>query len=102
MKYLVINKGPKAGVSLAETPLSALQTLKEWLAAKRADGTADFFYGFVTTGGISIWNANSHEEVMRILRLSPGWPFNDFEIHALCDIDQAVDVMIEARQQLDK
>ena len=36
MKYLVINKGLRAGVSVANVPLNVLQAAGDWFRAKRA------------------------------------------------------------------
>ena len=100
MKYLVINKGPRG--SYADIPLSALQATKEWFKALRTNGTADCIYSFVTKGGMAVLNANSHEEVMKILRAGPGWGFNEIEVHVLCDVGQSMDALIETRQKASK
>jgi len=99
MKYLVINKGPRPGVKPADIPLAALQATRDFLKAKRADGTIDCMYAFATAGGVAIVNASTHEDLMPLLR-NPTAGFSEFEVHPLCDFEKSFDSLIAMRQKL--
>ncbi len=99
MKYLVIQK-PRRTTLPPEELAAIQQAAKEWLNAKLADGTIDCAYAFAAAGGVAIGNADSHEDLMRQIVESPLWPVSKFEVHALCDFDQAFDASIERLQKL--
>lgn len=100
MKYLVIgNQVVMATEHKAQADF--LQKAKEWVEAKLADGTLDCAYSFPAGGGFFIFNADSHEGLMKQLVDFPLRPLSEFEIHAICDFSRASDLVIESVKDLD-
>lgn len=100
MKYLVIgNQVVMATEHKAQADF--LQRSKEWVKAKLADGTLDCAYSFPAGGGFFIFNADSHEDLMKQLVDFPLRPLTEFEIHAICDFNKATDMVIESVKDLD-
>ena len=93
MKF-VIATTPKGNLppQLAE-PLFVAS--KQWLADKKNDGTIDITHGFPEGGGLSIANANSHEDLMNTIRDFPLFPFVDWDIRPLVDINTSLDSAVE-------
>jgi hypothetical protein len=81
MKYLVIAR--RRHVPL---PVDTLEPTRLWIQDRVADHDLDCCYG-MPSGGISIANANSRDELTDMLRDYPEAEYVDFEIHPLCDID---------------
>ena len=89
MKFLITtspkgNLPPQMGESL-------FQAGKQWLAEKKNDGTIDVTHGFPEGGGVSIVNANSHGDLMNSIRDFPLFPFVDWDIRPLVDINESLD-----------
>ena len=76
------------------------QAAKRWLADKKNDGTIDVTHGFPEGGGLSIANASSHEELMSIIRAFPLFPFVDWDIRPLVDIDVSMDSAVAMFRQM--
>ncbi len=57
-----------------------------WLKARAKDKSIDCSYGFMTGGGISICNADSHETMYRLLMSYPLYAYGDYKVDALCNI----------------
>ncbi|MCI0507100.1 MAG: muconolactone Delta-isomerase family protein [Gammaproteobacteria bacterium] len=87
MKFLVTIKSRiGAGVAKPADPAGTFKKAREWNKKGLESGVFDCVYGFATgRGGISIINANTHEELMNIIRSSPMFHFMDYEVHPLCD-----------------
>jgi len=83
-----------------ENPLAAYEAAKEYFNAMLADGTLDCVYVFVTAGGVTIANADSHEELWEKITASPLFPFLEWEAHALADFSYTFDKTIERLQQM--
>ncbi len=89
MKF-VLTTTPRGNLppQLAE-PL--FQATKQWLADKKTDGTIDITHGFPEGGGLSIANANSHEDLMNTIRGFPLFPFVEWDIRPLVEINESLD-----------
>lgn len=88
MKYLLITQsriGHKA--FKPENPQALFKTASEWSAGHLQDKTFDCVYGFADgRGGVIIANADSHEDLLLLVRSSPMYHFIDYEIRPLCDL----------------
>lgn len=63
MKYLVINRRNAMPIP-PEQAATLFQAAKFWLKTRQAEGGIDCYYIFADTkGGLTISNADSHEEV---------------------------------------
>ena len=82
MKFLVVTKRRATPL-----PVNTMEPARKWIGDKLADRTMDCCYGLVNGGGVSITNANSHEQLMTILMEYPAARFVEFEITPLCDIN---------------
>jgi hypothetical protein len=87
MKFLIISKSRMgAAVAKPANPVKLYDDAIAWTESALADGSLDCSYGFAAgRGGCSIVNADSHAELLRLLRSSPMFHFADYEIHALID-----------------
>lgn len=88
MKFLVITQS-RIGKSVAKPdhPQATFKAAHEWNAARLKDGSFDCVYGFTDgRGGITIVNADSHEDLLLLVRSSPMYHFIDYEIRPLCDL----------------
>lgn len=72
-------------------PVAAVEASAAWIKAKLADKTADCVYAFMTGGGIGVFNADSADTMMKLLMSYPGYPFVDFKVDPLCDINAALE-----------
>ncbi len=84
MKYLVTAL-PGITPVPPEQAAELYQAASEWIQAGLADGRFDCVYVFADGGGISIGNAESHEEVFGTLVSYPLYPFFRWEVKPLCD-----------------
>ncbi len=82
MKFLVITKRRPNPL-----PIETMEPARQWINAGLKDGTLDCCYGFLNGGGISIMNANSHEDLVKMLMDYPESRWVGFDIHGLCDIN---------------
>ena len=99
MKYLVIG----SQVTMAtehKAQADFLERTKEWVSAKLADGTLECAYSFPSGGGFFIFNADSHEDLMRLLVDFPLRPLSELEVHAICDFSQATDMVVDSMKDL--
>jgi len=85
MKYLVITK--RRHIPL---PASTMEPARHWIHEQITASKLDCCYG-MPGGGISIANAKSHDELMRMLMSYPDARYVDYEIHPLCEIDIVFD-----------
>ncbi len=86
MKFLIITKRRASAL-----PVETMEPARNWIKARLADKTLDCCYGFLNGGGISIMNAKSHEDLVKLLMDYPESRWVDFDIHGLCDIDMLFD-----------
>ncbi|MHA2168938.1 MAG: DUF3303 domain-containing protein [Candidatus Kariarchaeaceae archaeon] len=94
MKFLVISKfrpGP-----MPENIVDIYRAAKEWINAKKADGTIDFVYSIVPRGGVAITNADTGEKAFDDFLSYPLFPFLDWKIKPLADFDHSLDSVIRA------
>lgn len=98
MKFLVISKSRISSATPKPTnPEGLYRSAIAWTEKSLADKTLDCTYGFAAgRGGCSIVNADSHEELLRVLRSSPMFHFAEYEVHALCDSDAFWKIHMEA------
>ena len=97
MKYLVIVKPREA---MAQTVSSAVsQAHEEYLNRRLASGVADCTYSFVTGGGMSIVNAESHEHLAELPRQAPMYLFHERQIFPLCDFNMTIDMTLDLLRQ---
>jgi len=90
MKFLLIVKPRQSTVLPPAAVASMLSAQRAWLQDRRADGTFDCSYGFPLGGGCGIVNVDSHEALNELMLAAPSFVINDFEAHALCDVDVAL------------
>ena len=72
-------------------PVAVIDKAIAWIKGTIADKTVDCCYGFMTGGGVSIFNADSTDSMMKLLMNYPGYPYVDFKVEALCDINAALE-----------
>lgn len=88
MKWLML----AARRQYIQVPLSqmgaVLSAQREWLKDGLADGTLDVAYGS-TRGQVSIVNADTAEEIHRIMTAQPIFPIADIDLRPLVDVDAA-------------
>jgi hypothetical protein len=103
MKFLVIRK-PRVGGGINMRPITSqmIRAQKEVVLSAIKRGEADCAYAFVGSGGFSVLNANSTEEVNQRLLGSPMGLFYDFEVHPLTDYSQHMDTVAQAVEALEK
>ena len=95
MKFLVmatplpIPVPPEQGAEL-------YQAAKDWIGERLEDGRMDCAYGFVDAGGLSINNAETHEQVFDALMSYPLYQFFRWELKPLCDWKHTFVTIIEA------
>lgn len=82
MKFLIVTKRRANPL-----PIETMEPARVWIKTMLQNGTLDCCYGFLNGGGISIMNAKSHEDLMRLLMEYPESRWVDFEIQGLCDIN---------------
>lgn len=95
MKFLLIGNqvGP---ASSHEDQIKYLEATKQWVNARLADGTLESAYSFPAGGGFFIANADSHEDLMKMLVEFPLRPLSDFEVHVISDFNRSTDIVIAA------
>ena len=52
-------------------------------------------HGFPEGGGVAVTNADSHEDLMASMREFPLFPFVEWQVHPLVDINRSLDSAIE-------
>jgi muconolactone delta-isomerase len=97
MKFLVLTK-PRS--MPPERGAEVLKAQKEWFRAKQANHSLDIVYGFPEGGGVSIGNADSPEALMRLIREAPAFPFVEFEIRPLVDINTSLDSAVQMFERM--
>jgi muconolactone delta-isomerase len=98
MKFVIIT-APKGNLP-PEAAGPLFQAAKQWIDAKIEDGTIETIYGFPAGGAVTISNADSHEELMRTIRDFPLFPFTDWDIRPLVDINESFDSAIAMFQKM--
>ena len=93
MKYLVITE-PRGNLP-PDIAARLFAQAQEWLRAKSSDGTLDFVHGFPAGGGVSVSNADSHEQLMEDIRAFPLFPFVSWDIRPLVNIDASFESAAE-------
>jgi len=84
-----------------ERAVGLYQGAKAWINTRVADGTIDCVYSFSDlSGGMSIGNADSPEELLDLLVDYPLWPFFGWEIKPVSDFDHAMDKLTEFAKKL--
>ena len=84
MKYLVtVKPGPMP------PPLEVVNSAREWLEEKRADGSFEAVYAYPQGGGCSIGEYDSNEALMEQLMEYPLSPFVEFDVQPLVAMDAA-------------
>ncbi|HIB83778.1 MAG TPA: hypothetical protein EYO59_04020 [Chromatiaceae bacterium] len=98
MKYLItISSRIGTEVPKPNDPPKLFAAVQAWNQLGLDEGRFDCVYGFSAgRGGVSIVNADSHEDLMRILRSSPMYHFANYDIQSLCDINTFWDIHLEA------
>ncbi|MFN8217268.1 MAG: hypothetical protein U0R71_11815 [Solirubrobacterales bacterium] len=59
-----------------------------WLEAKVSDGTFDCVYGFLSGGGFSVANAESHGEVFELMADYPLFGFSEWDVQPLLSLGE--------------
>lgn len=98
MKYLLITRS-RIGTSVPKPadPETVFEAARTWNAARLEDGSFECVYGFADgRGGVTIANADSHEDLLRLVRSSPMYFYIDYEIQPLCDIQLLWDQQIRS------
>ena len=98
MKFVIATK-PRGNLP-PEAAGPLFQAAKQWLGDKTKEGTIETVYGFPEGGGLSISNASSHEELMDTIRDFPLFPFVEWDIRPLVDINKSLDSAVEMFQRI--
>ncbi|MHA2089522.1 MAG: hypothetical protein ACW98K_01580 [Candidatus Kariarchaeaceae archaeon] len=94
MKFLVISKARPGPVP--ENFADIVRAAKEWVNAKKVDGTIDVVYSIVPRGGVAITNADTGEKAYDDFLSYPLFPFLHWKIKPLADFDHASESIIRA------
>lgn len=89
MKYLIMAK-PGDTAMPREQAAELLAAGLEFMKAKLASGSLDVAYNVIGGGGMGIGNAESHEELLGNLLDYPLYPFFNWEITPLLDLDESI------------
>ena len=95
MKFLVIVTPRR----LQMPPVAVIDGSIAWMKGKIADKTAECAYGFITGGGAGIFNAASPDAMMQLLMSYPGYPFVDFKVEPLCDLNTSLEAVKQMIQR---
>ena len=95
MKYLVTALSGNTPIP-PEQAVELYQAADKWIQERLAEGRLDCIYAFADSGGISIGNGNSHEEVFGTLLTYPLYPYFRWEVKPLCDWGHTSGMIIEA------
>jgi len=99
MKFLLI--GNQVGPATShKDQINYLEATKHWVNTRLAEGTLESAYSFPAGGGFFIANADSHEDLMKIIVDFPLRPLSDFEVHVISDFNQSTDIVIESIKDL--
>lgn len=96
MKFLLVIK-ERANRPHEPEPGKFNRVIRDHVSRLLEDGTLDCAYYVLPRGGMGIVNAESHEALLRVIKAWPGEYQHDFEVHALCDLFQAIDDNYAAR-----
>ena len=98
MKFLIITRSRIGHNTFKpDDPQAVFQAANAWNKARLEDGSIDCVYGFADgRGGTSIVNAESHEQLLRIIRSSPMYHYIDYEIRPLCDLELLWQLQLDA------
>ena len=99
MKFLVMTKA-RAAVVPPQDPIAAVKEAVAWIEGRLADGTTDCAYGIVPSMSANVMNADSHEDLWRILTDYPLFDLWDWEVYPLCDIKQFADQRLKILQRM--
>ncbi len=80
MKYMVITT-PRP----LPPPPEMFDAAMAWIEDKLDDGTFDCVYGYLTGGGFSVTNADSHHDAFEIMADYPMFGMVDWEIRPLLE-----------------
>lgn len=90
MRFLVLTSAREA--MPPESALPMVQAMKAWVAEHRGSGRMVEAFNFAGgQGGGGILEVESHEELDEIMAGFPLGPFSEIEVHALSDLDAALD-----------
>jgi len=100
MKYLVISKRNTLIAPSTKEWLAMLQATNELAIAWLEDGTIECSYGTVPAdGGMTIVNADSHEQAQEVLTKIPLFPFYTWTIQPVIEMLSIYDRFIELYKQ---
>ena len=72
------------------------QAAREWIGERLEDGRMDCAYVFAEGGGLSIVNAETHEQIFDELLSYPPYSFFKWEVKPLCDWEHTFGTIVEA------
>lgn len=98
MKFAIVTRPLGNLPPEAAGPL--FQAAKQWFSDKTKEGIIDAVYGFPEGGGLTIANADSHEDLMNTVRDFPLFPFVEWEIRPLVDINKSLDSAVQMFQRM--
>ena len=98
MKYLVTQK--LARLIPRERALDINEGSKQWVQARLEDGTIDLVYSLLDGNAVAIVNAESHDDLFKILMEYPLYWYMDWEFEPLCNWSIRLDKLIELQKQL--
>ena len=99
MKYLITAiPGPTQMPS--EHGVALLQAGLAWIKSKLADGSLDCTYNYFGGGGIAIGNADSHEQILADLLEYPLYPFFEWDVTPLLDLDTTLEQYVGFYQRI--
>jgi len=90
MKYL-ITAAPGQQMVPPKMGAALMTAAKGWLEAKIADGSFDSVHLFFGGGGFAIGNSDSHEQMLEDMLEYPLYPFFDWEIKPLLELNESME-----------
>jgi muconolactone delta-isomerase len=98
MKYLLTTQSRIGHNAFKpDNPQAVFKAAHEWSTTNLNNGNFDCVYGFADgRGGVSIVNADSHEDLLQMIRSSPMYHYIDYDIRPLCDLQLLWDLQIQA------
>lgn len=90
MKFLVIGSN-KTGGPQPDDPVELNREVARWIGEQLSSKAFDCAYYVVPDRGVAIVNADSHEDLLALLRAWPAYPYMNFEVSPLADLRFGVD-----------
>ena len=101
MKYLLTCR-PIEEAAPPREAVAKIRASMEWIEARLADGSMESTYLFPERGGIAIMNADSHDDLMKLLLDYPALTLYQWDIRPLADWRTGFETVIKLLERRDE